>query len=116
MACRGCGVLLTAPRGALPPCDAPSRDMAIRVARAAVQTYLQVREERGPAVPSHEVAEDGASAGRWSRAAHTALDPRDAAAVGLAGRACTAKEVVSAGARLARTGTGSAGEVARVAL
>ena len=45
--CRGCGVLPTAPRGALPPCDAPGRDVAIPVTRAAVQTCPQAHEERG---------------------------------------------------------------------
>ena len=90
--CRGCGVLLTAQRGALPPCDAPGRDVAIRVTRAAVQTYPQVREERGQQCHPHEVAEDGAGASRWSRAARTAPDARDAPAVRLAGRARAARE------------------------
>ena len=52
-----------------------------------------------PAVPFHEVAEDGASASRWSRAARTALDARDVSVVSLTGRARAAREVVSTGPR-----------------
>ena len=51
-------------------------------------------EERlGPLTGSttnREVAEDGASAAGWSRAARTALDALDTPVVGLAGRAGTA--------------------------
>ena len=64
-----------------------------------MQTYPRGREERGPAAIPHEVAEDGASAPGWSRAARTALDARDASAVRLAGRARAAREVVSTGPR-----------------
>ena len=77
----GSGALLTALRGALPPCDAPSRELVIPVTRAAVQAYPQVREERGPAVPSHEVAEDGAGAASWSNTAQAALDTSDRCAI-----------------------------------
>ena len=42
-----------------------------------------------PAVPFHEVAEDGASAAGWSRAAQAVLDALDTPVVRLAGRACT---------------------------
>ena len=60
-------------------------------------------EERlGPLTGSttnREVAEDGASAAGWSRAARTALDARDASVVSLAGRARAAREVVSTGPR-----------------
>ena len=73
------------------------RGLAILMTRAAVQTYPQVREERGPAAIPHEVAEDGAGVAGWSRAARTALDARDTSTVRLAGRARAAREVVSAG-------------------
>ena len=87
--------------------------------QAAMQTYPQVREERGVAVPSHEVAGDGAGAASWSRTTRTAPDARDTSTVRLAGCAgarSITDLVVSAGARLAFTGTGFAGEAARVAL
>ena len=52
-----------------------------------------------PAVPFHEVAEDGASAGRWSRAAQAAADARDASIIGFTRCARAAREVVSTGPR-----------------
>ena len=110
---KGSGVLLTAPRSTLPPCDAPNRKVRICVTRAAMQTYPQVREERGVAVPSHEVAGDGAGAASWSRTTRTAPDTRDTSTVRLAGCAgarSITDLVVSAGARLAFTGTGFAGK------
>ena len=87
--CKGSGVLLTASGGALSPCDAPSRGLAIPVTRAAVQTYPQVREERAQQHHPHEVAADEASAAGWSRAAQAATDALDTPVVGLAGCAST---------------------------
>ena len=52
-----------------------------------------------PAVPFHEVAEDGARATGWSRAAQAAADARGASTAGLAGCARAAREVVSTGPR-----------------
>ena len=49
----------------------------------------------------HEVAEDGASAAGWSRAARTALDARDASIIGFTRCACAAREECP----VARTGT-----------
>ena len=45
-----------------------------------------------PAVPFHEIAEDGAGAAGWSHTARTALDARDRSIVRLAGRARAARE------------------------
>ena len=42
----------------------------------------------------HEVAGDGTTVARWSRAGDTAPDACDTPAAGLAGRACAAREVV----------------------